>query len=208
MIFKDRSDAGKQLAKAILKDDKVMAERNRLAVVSLVRGGVMVGHEVASQLRVPHFFLVVAKISHPENEELAIGALCGSDYFLDDQLVKKLQISEDELEKQLGKARNKLEDYLKKFIQVPLKVKNKIVILVDDGVATGSSVGAARVFLKNKGADKIILTIPVAPDDFTPEGFDQVIILHRAYDFRSVSQFFTHFPQIKTKELVKMARSN
>lgn len=180
MLLKDRRDAGRQLAEVIVKDHTIMAEKEQLLVASILRGGALVGYEIAKRLSVLHLFLAVTKISHPDNKELAIGAVCKGVYFLDNA----------------------------KFIKKDRLIKNKSVIIVDDGIATGESVRAAAQYVKKKQTRKIFLAVPVAPSDFDISEFDRTIILQKAESFYAVSQFYTEFHQVSDQEILKMEALN
>lgn len=203
MIFKDRLEAGKKLAEVLAKDKEIEKERKNIVVLSLVRGGAIVGCQIAKKLNLSHFPLVVKKIGAPFNEELAIGALCNEEFFLDKQLIKRLNLNENQVANQIKKAKKSQEEYLKKFInkkKIP-SLKNKIVILVDDGVATGASVKVALQYLKKQKVKKAILAVPVAPSDFDSSGFDRSFILHRDPFLSAISQFYYEFGQLKEKEV-------
>ncbi len=196
MLFQDRLDAGNQLA------DRLTDYKNNSIVVSLLRGGVIVGDAIAKKLKIPHLFLAVAKISHHYQPELAIGALCFNQIFLDNQLVSF--IDKKTINQQIKEAKNKFVSYLIKFhLKKTLfkMIKNKTVILADDGIATGATVKVALIFLKSQNPKKIILVVPVAPTDFKNPGFDEVIILHRNQYFSAVSRFYQNFPQVEDKEI-------
>lgn len=203
MIFKDRAEAGRKLAEVLAKDKEIEKERKNIVVLSLVRGGAMVGCQIAKKLNLAHFPLVVKKIGAPYNEELAIGALCNEEYFLDQELIKKLDLSKDQVFVQIKKAKEKQKEYLKKFIDKKKfpSLKNKIVILVDDGVATGASVKVALQYLKKQKVKKVILAVPVAPSDFDSSGFDRSFILHHDPFLSAISQFYYEFGQLKEEEV-------
>ncbi|MGB9707402.1 MAG: phosphoribosyltransferase [Microgenomates group bacterium] len=196
MFFQDRLDAGNQLA------DRLTDYKNNSLVVSLLRGGVVVGAAIAKKLKIPHLFLPAVKISHPHQEELAIGAFCFDKIYLDNQFVAFLD--KKIINQQIKLAKNKFISYLQRFnLKKTLfkKLKNKSLILVDDGIATGATVKAALMFLKSQKPKEIILASPVAPSDFKNPGFDKVIILHFDQCFFSVSQFYENFPQVKDEEI-------
>jgi len=196
MLFQDRLDAGNQLA------DRLTGYKNNSIVVSLLRGGVIIGDAIAKKLKIPHLFLAAVKISHPDQPELAIGALCFNKIYLDNQYVSFFD--KKTTNQQIKNAKIKFSSYLKRFNlkKTSFKtIKNKTVILVDDGIATGATVKAALMLLKSQGPKKIILAVPVAPVDFDDPGFDQIIILRRDQYFSAVSQFYQNFPQIEDGEI-------
>lgn len=193
MIFKDRNEAGRKLAETITQDKEIFQNRNNLVVLSLVRGGLVVGAQIAKRLKCPHYPLVVKKIGAPGQEELAIGAVCDDEYFLDEALISRLGLSRKEVEKQTKKAKEKQKEYSEKFKFQSSNIKNKTTILTDDGVATGASVQAAVKYLKKLKPHKIILAVPVAPSDFDESSFDKIFILHKDPDFHAVGQFYRVF---------------
>lgn len=214
MLFKDRSDAGIQLVQRIAKDQVIMKDKKRLVVASILRGGVLVGYEIAKKLSLPHLFLSIAKIRHPHNEELAIGAVCNGEYFLDAYHINRLELTEKIIYKQIKNAIKKQKKYTKKFVKsevdldsIEVDIKNKTVIIVDDGIATGASVNAALQYMKKKEAKKIMLAVPVSPADFEASGFDHAVILHKTDSFHAVSQFFQEFNQVKDQDILKMEGS-
>ena len=196
MLFQDRLDAGNQLA------DRLTDYKNNSVIVSLLRGGVIVGDVIAKKLKIPHLFLAAVKISHPNQPELAIGALCFNKIYLDNQYVSFFD--KKTINQQVKNAKIKFSSYLKRFNLKKLgykKLKSKTVILVDDGIATGATVKAALIFLKSQFPKKIILAVPVAPTDFKNPGFDEIVILHCDPSFSAVSEFYENFPQVEDKEI-------
>jgi len=205
MIFKDRAEAGEKLAEVLVKDEELLKERKNTLVLSLLRGGAMVGKPIAQKLSLPHFPLVAKKISAPFNEELAIGAVCHKECFLDQGLIKRLGLDKNQLEAQIKEAKEKQKEYEKKFISKKFPpLKNKVIILVDDGIATGASVLAAGKFLRKQKVKKVILAVPVAPTDFSLKEFDQVFILHQSPWFSAVSQFYQEFSQLTDEEVKRI----
>ena len=205
MIFKDRQEAGRKLLVRLFQDQGIKKNKHRVVVVSLLRGGIVVGDVIARGLNIKHFPLVVTKIPAPHSPELAIGALCFDVTYLEKTVVNSLGLEKSEIVKQIEIARKKFNSYLKRFaIKKSLysrNLKNKIVVLTDDGIATGSTVKAAILYLKSKKAKSIILTVPVAPSDFSIVGVDKELILHKNFAFGAVSQFYERFPQIEDKEV-------
>lgn len=209
MIFKDRAEAGERLA-GILKNDPYIKQpptRKKGVVISLLRGGIVLGDIIAKKLAIDHLPLAVAKIASPSNPELALGALCFDITYLDPKIVSSLSLDKASIQKQIKLAQEKFASYQKRFF-LNEKMYNRLidclVILVDDGIATGSSVRAALLFVKSKKPKKIFLASPVAPVDFEEKGFDKVFIIHKDPYLSSVSQFYQNFPQVEDKEVEKM----
>ncbi|OGK24053.1 hypothetical protein A3C25_05055 [Candidatus Roizmanbacteria bacterium RIFCSPHIGHO2_02_FULL_38_11] len=211
MIFKDRQDAGRKLLVRLFEDQEIKKNKHKVVIVSLLRGGIVVGDIIAKGLQVKHLPLVVSKIPAPHNPELALGALCFDVTYLEKNVVNSLGLIKAEIVDQIGMARKKFNSYLKRFgIKESLysrSSKNKIVILTDDGIATGSTVKAAILFLKSKKPKSIYLAIPVAPTDCSTVGIDRELILHKNFAFGAVSQFYEHFPQVEDEEVKKLLRN-
>lgn len=193
MLFKDRVNAGKKLTNLLKKKFKKIDY-----VVSLLRGGVIVGKEIADNFKVPHLPLPVAKISHPFNSELAIGALCFDKIYWENipKVFPQIKI-----------AKEKFNSYLKKFSlkkSFYRKIKNKVVILVDDGIATGSTIKAGALFLKSQEPKVLILASPVAPTDFSGDKSEQIVIFHRDFFLSAISQYYESFPQVGDEEIKRL----
>ncbi len=197
MFFKNREEAGRKLAEVLKRRFKI--EKDKFLILSLLRGGWVVGRAIEKQLKIPHLPLPVAKIPSPYNPEYGLGALCFDKVFIHDR-----SFSEEQIRNSLKVAREKFKKYLEKF---NLKeedyevVKGRNVFIVDDGVATGSSAEAAALFAKDKGAIRVILAAPVAPEDFSPKNFDEAVILHKDPYFSAVSQFYEDFSPVEESKI-------
>lgn len=207
MIFKDRRDAGRKLLVRLYEDRDIKKGLKKVVVVSLLRGGVAIGDVIAKGLFCKHIPLVVAKIPAPFNPELAIGALCFDTVYLDKDVLQSINIDKATIRDQIGIARGKFVSYRKRFnlkqYMYTRNLKEKIVILVDDGIATGSTVKVAALYLKSKKPKSIFLAVPVAPSDFDTRGFDKVFILNKDPHFSAVSKFYERFPQVEDAEVKK-----
>lgn len=206
MIFRDRVDAGKQLAAqlAFLKDQP------NIIVLGIPRGGVVVAAEVAQTLNAPLDIFLAHKIGAPFNPELAIGAVTSSgDVLLDDVLVRQLRLSQKEIARAVEQQRAEMTQRLETFRQdrPPLDVKNKTVVLIDDGVATGSTVLASLRALRKQNPARLILAIPVGPSD-TLERLsrecDQLIVLDMPEPFYAVGRFYRQFEQTSDAEVIAL----
>lgn len=217
MLFKDRIDAGKQLTNLLLKDEPLIKQKSKIIVVSLLRGGMVVGGKIAKQLGVENIPLVVTKISSPDNSELAIGALCQNKIYLnrgevsptkENKQINKLPLKQNKFAsgQAISNAKFRNQEYRKKYrisnIKYQIILKNKIILLVDDGVATGATIFAAYKFIKTCQPKKIILAVPVAPTDFDDSRFDKSFVIHKDSRLFSVSQFYAQFPQVEDEEIM------
>lgn len=202
-LFKNREEAGKRLAE-FLRERGVKAE----AVVSLLRGGALLGKEIAKEFALPHYPLLVVKIGAPFNEELAIGAMIEEKIFWNTELLGKLYLSEKEKKEAVEKARKKQEEYQealgKIFPEWEKVVKDKTVLVVDDGLATGTSALVAQEYLKEKGAKKVITAVPAAPLEIDRSPFDELLVYFEDPFFVAVGEFYEDFsslPLFKVKEI-------
>lgn len=158
MIFEDRKEAGRILGEYI--KDKV----GRVdLVLGIPRGGVVVAREVARVLKAPLSLLIVRKLGVPSNPELAFGAIDPDGHIYTDRwTVEYFRLSEEEIrriaQEELKKIREREERFLK---GKHLEVEGKVVVVVDDGIATGQTMLAGVEYLKRKGASRVIVTVPV-----------------------------------------------
>lgn len=210
MIFQNRQDAGKKLAKKLIEKKIVDNKDKNMVVVSLLKGGVIIGNEISKKLNCSHFILPVAKIAAPFQEELAIGALCFDKIYLNQKLICSYLFDKKTINNQIKKAQEKFLSHCQIFKikkKDYKKIKNKVVILTDDGIATGATVKIATVFLKSQNPKKIILAAPVAPSDFKNKDFDQILIFYKDPCLSAVSQYYLKFPQISNEEVKKTIQS-
>lgn len=210
MIFKDRTDAGRKLLVRLFEDSNIKKNKTKVVVVSLLRGGIVVGETITNGLQAKHLPLAVAKIPAPHNPELALGAVCFDVTYLEKNVLNSLGLTKGEIAIGVDLAQEKFKSYAKKFNIRKAKYsrvfKNKLVILVDDGIATGSTVKAAILYLKTKKPKLIYLAVPVAPYDFSAVAIDKEIILHKDFGFGAVSQFYASFPQVEDDEVKKILK--
>lgn len=205
-MFSDRVEAGRRLAERLLP----LRGREDVVVVGLPRGGVPVGYEVAARLGLPLDVIVVRKLGVPYRPELAMGAI-GEDgvRVLDPHIVAQARVSEQELEAVEVRERAELERRTRIFRQgrprVPLA--GAVAVIVDDGIATGSTVKAACRVARELGAEHVVVAAPVAPSDTEARlrGFaDEVILVERPAYFGAVGQFYEHFDQTTDDEVVAL----
>ncbi len=197
-MFTDRLQAGKLLAQ------KLIRYRNTDAVVLAVpRGGVPVGYVVARELRLPMDLLLVKKIGHPANKEYAIGAVSLTDRHIE----AHPEVTEAYIEQETERVRQRLRDMQQKFRgDRPLTDLNKrVVIVVDDGIATGNTLMAAIPMLRRTGPAKIVIAVPVAPDAaMTNLGreADEVVCVLLPEEFYGVGAFYDNFEQVSDDEVL------
>ncbi|MBD3360832.1 phosphoribosyltransferase [Candidatus Peregrinibacteria bacterium] len=208
MIFHDRKEAGKKLAEKLsgYKDKK------DVILLGLPRGGVVTAHEIAKQLNLPLDIVVPRKIGAPGNPELAIGAITETgEGIFDENLVKMTNASKDYIDKIVEEEKKEAVRRLKVYRgkKEPKKIKDNTVILIDDGIATGSTMRAAIKSVKKKGAKKIVVAVPVLPRDAVKkfkEEADELVYIDAPYFFGAVGAFYEVFEQTTDKEVVEIMK--
>jgi len=206
-LFQNRVQAGQKLAQQLKK----FAEED-IIILSIPRGGVIVGAEIAKVLSCPLDIIVTKKIGAPGNPELAIGAVGpGGVKVIDDSLVRQTRADEKYINEKTEQLNGQITEKEKRLRsgKRPLEIKNKTVILTDDGIATGATVEAAIESIKTKQPRKLILAIPVAPADsikkFKPM-VDEIICLLTPALFWAVGQFYQEFEQVEDEEVKRNIR--
>lgn len=201
--FRDRRDAGAVLADALQSH----GSRENLLVLALPRGGVPVAFEVARRLRAPLDVFIVRKLGMPGREEVAMGAIAsGGVRVLNDYVVNVLPRAElaiaQATEKETRELRRREAEY--RPGRDPVVVRDRTVILVDDGLATGATMRAAVQALREQKAAAIIVAVPVAAPD-TCEEFkhlaDEVVCATTPESFQAVGQFYEDFTQTTDDEV-------
>ena len=194
--FSDRVDAGKRLA-AALTDFK----GKNAVVLAIPRGGVVVAYEIANALNLPLDVIIPRKIGAPDNPELAIGAMTeDGTIIIDRRLVAYLGVNESYIEQESERQKHEIERRLKIYrsSEPYPNLKGKDVIIVDDGIATGSTMKAALASVKNRGAKTVTVAIPVGPPDTIRElekQADRVLCLYTPEYFAAIGQFYRDFEQ-------------
>lgn len=216
MLFTDRIDAGRKLASR-LSDHPVIqqADKADLLVLSIPRGGVVIGDAVAKILGCPHEVIVIKKIGFPGHEELAIGAIAEDEaLLLNHEILNRYRFSFAEIEPVISRAKAKVQHYITVFREGrALDVAGKIVIVVDDGIATGETVKAAIRWLDARGSQdapqQIIIAVPVCSRSTARDlrGLvDHVVCLDTPTNFFAVSQFYMQFEQVDDAEVLNILR--
>jgi len=199
MIFKDRKEAGKRLA------DRLKKYKNKkdVIVLGIPRGGVEVAFNVAKLLHVKLSIVVTKKIGHPFESEFAIGAVSPGNYIVDEGYGKEAK--EDYIKKTVREMNKEIKRRYKEYTKGKLpQLKNKNVIVVDDGLATGYTMLAAVKYVKSKNPKKIIVAVPVAAQDSfekVKKMADEVICLDVPVFFSAVGSFYQEFEQLEDEEV-------
>src|SRR5215831_12951531 len=209
MIYRDRTDAGKQLASQLLE----YADRDDVLVLALPRGGVPVAYEVARALRAPLDVFLVRKLGVPGHEELAMGAIATGDVrVLNDDVVSYLKIPDSLINSVTATEQKELERRARLYRgdRAASDVKGKTVILIDDGLATGSTMRAAATALKEQDPAKIVVAVPVSAAETCNEyrmGVDQIICAKTPEPFMGVGMWFRDFSQTTDAEVSDLLAS-
>jgi predicted phosphoribosyltransferase len=205
MIFTDRVDAGQQLASAL----KEYADSDAI-VLAIPRGGVVVGFEVARKLKLNLDIVVPRKIGAPHNPELAIGAVTeDGTIMLNHNLVQYLGVSKDYINRVCEQQRSEIKRRLTRYRgdRPYPNVSQRIVIMVDDGIATGATIKAALTSIRKKNPALLVVAIPVAPPSIIEDlqkKADRVICLTIPEFFSAVGQFYRNFQQTSDEEVKQL----
>lgn len=208
-MFESRQQAGELLAHKL--KELGYGGKNTI-VLAIPRGGVVTGRVVADRLLCPLDVVITRKIPAPNQPELALGAVGpeGTRVF-DVGLVERTGATEEYLKNKIEELKKEIKEREKKFRHErgPLLnlIKDKTVILVDDGIATGATIEAAIRFLKTKGPKKIVLSSPVASRDSAETLqtlVDQVVVLNIPDEFQAVGQFYKDFQQVSDEEVIRL----
>ncbi len=213
ILFEDRLDAGKQLAKLITKKLKSNKAEKIPVVYALPRGGIPVGAAIAQELCCPLSIIVSKKISLPSNPELALGATTADGHTVWCQSQFLQSISGDQLKEAFNYAQQKALKQWEFFAEYCPEVdfKKATAILVDDGIATGMTMAAAAIAIKKLCPQQLWIAAPVAPKELIHElkkWGDKAIILDTPHPFLSVSRFYRFFPQVSSKEALEILKSH
>ncbi len=203
-MFKDRRDAGRKLAMALEK----YRDRDDVIVLAIPRGGVEVGLEVAKALNSDFDLLICRKLAYPFNPESGFGAICedGTIYINENAL---MGVSERDILEAIASQEREIAHRIKTLRNSrPLKdVKDKIVILVDDGIAMGSTMTAAIQMLRKLHPKKIVVAVPTA----SPEAIarfqkmaDEVIVLYAPYPFYAVADAYERWYDVNDEEVLSL----
>lgn len=202
-LFSDRRDAGRKLAQRLI----AYARRTDVIVLALPRGGVPVAYEVALALHAPLDIFIVRKLGLPGHEELAIGAIgSGGVRVLNHDIVQYLNIPNELIEAVAKREIQELERREREYRgnRPPVDVKDRTVILIDDGLATGASMRAAVAGLRTLNPAQIVVAVPTAAPEtceaMEPE-VDQMICATTPEPFYGVSRWYEDFSQTTDEEV-------
>lgn len=205
-MFTNREEAGILVSEKLLK----YKANKEAVIVTIPRGGISIGYAIAKKLELPLEIVLSKKIGHPFNKEYAIGAVTLKNSILSDAALEVSQVYiHDETERIRKLLKQRLESYYGD--RKPMELKDKIVILVDDGVATGNTMISCIQLIQMQKPLKIIVALPVAP----PSAFkkikamdevDETICLSTPINFQAVGQFYEEFNQVDDKEVIELLK--
>ncbi|MEW5705309.1 MAG: phosphoribosyltransferase [Actinomycetota bacterium] len=203
-MFTDRVDAGRQLAR------RLEAYRETDAVVlAIPRGGVVVGDQVARALGLQLDLIIPRKIGAPGNPELAIGAIARGEPMINRSLVRELGVPESYIAEEAKRQMDEINRRQKLYLgdRAPIELQNRVVIIVDDGLATGYTALAAINAVRQQHPKKIVLAVPVAPVDTCERlrtEVDEIVCLEVHELFFAVGQFYEVFEQTTDDEVIEI----
>jgi len=209
LLFSDRVDAGKKLAKALER-----FKGSDVVVLGIPRGGVVVANEVAETLGAPLDVVVTRKIEAPGEPEYALGAVTqDGEVILDRKAVESLGASSEYLDDQVRKKRREVKERMEglRSDKPYPSLEGKVVIIVDDGIATGSSVGAAVMSVRKRRPKDVIVAVPVAPRDAIEalrEDGTKVVCLETPGSFLAIGEFYSDFNQVEDVEVKRILDAN
>lgn len=200
-MFKDRCDAANQLLQSLER------YKNNLdvVVVAIPRGALQIGLVLSKNLKVPLDVVLIKKIGAPGMKELAIGAVSLQGRYID----PTFPVNSNYIEQETKRIEEMLRERHKKYYKnrEPIALKGKIVILTDDGVATGQTLLAAIELIKQQKPKKIIVALPVGPRDTIEKikkKVDEVVCLLTPEFFYAIGQFYENFPQVEDEEAIRL----
>lgn len=199
-IIKDRIEAGLLLSEKLKK-----YQNSNTVILAVPRGGVPVGYIIAKNLHLPLDIVLSKKIGHPHNKEFAIGAVSIDSILLDEHP----EVPQNYIEEQTAQLRKAMQEKYKRYMsnRKPLEIKDKNVIIVDDGIATGNTLLVCIMMLRKKNPAKIIVAVPVLPTDtlaLFQQNTDELVYLIAATNFRAVGEFYEAFEQVEDEDVIRM----
>jgi predicted phosphoribosyltransferase len=195
-MFKDRLEAGKLLAQKLKS-----YEKDPGVVLAIPRGGVPVAYVIAKELGLPLQLIFTKKIGHPDNKEYAIGAASMTDHYV----IPHTGVSEAYVEAELKHIRKNIKNLQKHLDTGKQKnLRNKMVILVDDGIATGHTLWATIKVLQKAGPKEIVVAAPVSSRDAYDKlvsEVDKIMVILIPEKFRGVGRYYNDFDQVTEEEV-------
>ena len=200
-LFADRADAGRELARSLVRWRGTDA-----VVLGIPRGGVVTAAAVAAELSLPLDAVVVRKLGAAGREEFAVGAIADGVRIVTPSAMEWAGMSQRDLDAVEAAERDELARRTDAFGSGTAELTGRTVIVVDDGVATGSSAVAACRALRARDPERIVLAVPVAPVRWQPppDAIDEFVCPHLERDFWAVGQFYDDFTQTTDEQVVEL----
>jgi predicted phosphoribosyltransferase len=202
--FRNRDEAGRELARLLASSHPELARNPDVVVLGLARGGVPVATHIAAALHAPLDAFVIRKLGVPRREELAFGAVAsGGEPLISDRTVRDFGLTADEVEAVIDKEQAELLRRESAYRQgrPPTPVDDKIVIVVDDGMATGSSMRVAVDSIRQRVPQQIIVAVGTGPTGTEIPGADEIVCATNPLDFWAVGQSYDDFTQVTDTEV-------
>lgn len=209
-LFRDRTEAGQKLAEQLSDYHQI---KNSI-VLGLPRGGVPVAHEIAKKLKLPLDVFLVRKLGTPGQEELAMGAIAlGGIQVFNQEIVDYLHIPQDLIDQEIKKETDELNRRNKLYrSNKPLpNLKDRVVILVDDGIATGATMSAAITAIRESKPKQLIVAVPVAAYDTVQKlkkAVTKVICLETPEPFFAIGNWYQDFSQTTSEEVISILKKS
>lgn len=208
-MFKNRHEVGEKLAEKLLQSISKGLFKD-VIVLAVPRGGVAVARPIVEKIGCPLDIIVTRKIGAPGAKELAIGAVgeTNGSVYLNKKIVEELDISEEYLQREILLQKKEIirREKLYREDKTALSLEGKVVILVDDGAATGATLIAAAREVWNNNPKKVIIALPVAPLETVKKlekEADEMIVLQTPQPFFAVGQFYEEFEQVRDEEVIR-----
>ena len=208
IIFEDRADAAKRLAKKL-----EWLKKEEPVILAIPRGGVVTGDIIASELGMKLDIIVSRKVGAPNNPELAIGAVThDGSYFPNKEITVMLNVPQKYIESEISSQVKEIERRLMKFRgSSEYHLEDKTVVLVDDGIATGATMFVGIQWVKKQNPKRVVVAIPVGPKDTIEklnETVDKVIVLQAPAYFNAVGEFYREFDQVEDYQVQEIMQKH
>lgn len=205
--FRNREDAGRVLAHMLTRDHPELARNPDVIVLGLARGGVPVAAQIATALHAPVDAFVIRKLGVPLREELAFGAVAsGGEPLISDRTVRDFELTPGEVDAVIDKEQAELlrRESVYRQGRPPTPVEAKTVILVDDGLATGSSMRASVANIRRRLPQRIIVAVGTGPPGIEIREADETVCATTPPEFWAVGQSYVDFAQVTDAEVQKL----
>lgn len=208
-MFNDRFDAGKKLAEKLQK----YKDATNALIVAIPRGALQIGSVLSHELRLPLDVMLTKKIGYPGNPEYAIGAVSLDSIIIDKRAIEFSGVMETYLKNEISQIRQLLRARSQEYhkLRAPLNLENKIVIVTDDGIATGKTLEVTIDLIKKQKPAQIIVAVPVASKEALQsikKKVDELICLETPDYFLGVSQAYNHFDQVDDEQAIQLLQGS